>query len=58
VEIFNYDLVFFGTVPSTFVLGFAEGKMGQEQEADSKQDSYGFVFGYECVHNGCSLAKG
>src|SRR5438270_6725720 len=36
VEILNHYLVLFGAVPSTFLLGLAEGKMGQEQEADRK----------------------
>ncbi len=52
VEILNHYLVLFGAVPRVFLLGLAKGKMGQEQEADSKQDSYGFVFSPDCMHKG------
>lgn len=50
VEILNHYLVPF--VPRGFLLRLAEGKMRQEQEADGKQDSYGFVFSRDCMHKG------
>src|SRR5437870_12400035 len=36
VEILNHYLVLFGALPCSTVLDLAEGKMGQEQEAESK----------------------
>ncbi len=56
VEILNHDLVRFGAVPRRFLLGLAEGKMGQGQEADGTQNSYGLVSGNECIHKGFTFS--
>ena len=44
MEILNHYLVLFGAVSCSLPLSLAEGKMGQEQEAESKQNSDGLVW--------------
>ena len=50
VEILNHDLVRSGTVCCSFLLDLAESKDAQGYEADSEQDSNGFVSDDICVH--------